>query len=102
MKLKFYVLVSCLVSMLCLVGCNKGDGSFDWGNLFGSGSYSGTEGAGLSGGGEDGAGSDGADSDGGDNSSDAVGLAHHPEPATLGLLGSGLFAYAFLKRRKKK
>ena len=30
------------------------------------------------------------------------GVGHTPEPATVALLGGGLAAYAFLKRKKKK
>lgn len=93
MKLQLCILVSCLVAMTCLCGCKKGDGTFNLGSLFGSGSSSGT---GSAGNGEEGAASGGVDSNG-----DTIGLVHHPEPATLGLLGSGLFAYALLKKRKK-
>ncbi|MFH1244920.1 MAG: PEP-CTERM sorting domain-containing protein [Candidatus Omnitrophota bacterium] len=95
MKLQLLVLLSFLVSMT-LCGCKKGDGAFDLSSLFGTGISAGTTGTGSSGSGEEGSGSGGVDSNG-----DPVGFVHHPEPATLGLLSFGLFAYALLKKRRK-
>lgn len=91
------VLTLCLMAMVLLAGC-KGGGGSSFSSFFGGSSaddpiiLSDLPGGGdTPGGGDDG----GGDDDGG-------GLSHQPEPATIALLGSGLLAYALLRRKKRK
>jgi len=76
----------CAVALFALTGClGAGGGSSSSGG--GGSSYAG--GSSFTGG------------SGGSSGGTLVSTAHNPEPATLGLFGGGLIAYA-LSRRKKK
>lgn len=86
MKYKLAIWTTCLIATIFLAGC-KGSGSGSAGISGGDGIYI----ASLS--------DDGSSVD--DGSNDGNPIAHNPEPATLALLGSGLFAYAFLRKKKK-
>ena len=91
--MKFKLAVLGLMAIVLLAGCK---GGADFSSLFDFGGSSGNDDiviANLPGGG----GSD----DGGSSDNPGGGLIN-PEPATLALLGSGLFAYALLRRRKKR
>lgn len=74
MKSRVIILICCVFAMMLLTGCLGGGGD----SSGSSSSYS---------------------SDSGDKSGD---LPHNPEPATIALLGSGLVAYAFLRKKNKK
>lgn len=101
MSTKITVLVSCLVATLVLAGCNGGGGG-ESASLFGGGSGGSSSGdnivASLFGGG----GGSSTPLGGGSDPIVVSGGVSNPEPATLGLFGSGLFAYAFFKRKMKK
>ena len=83
MKYRLAILIACLLTISLLAGCKESgssaSGSFDSGS---SSFVSGSGGLGSSGG--------------------SVPVGHMPEPATVALLGSGLLAYAFIRRKMKK
>lgn len=92
MKDKLLILPICLIAMvLLLAGCRGGEsGSSFLG--FGDGLVGDGLAGGLAGG------SDNA----GNLGNAGSGSTETPEPATMALLGSGLFAYALFRRKRKK
>lgn len=85
MKYRAALLAMCLISMLMLVGCQYDETNFNTDGGTVSGDGSGTSGNGTT-----------------DGSGNGINTGHSPEPATLGLIGTGLFAYALLRRRKRR
>ena len=97
MRSTLTVLAACLIAMMFLAGCKGGGSSF--GSFFGGddiivSGLPGDDGSGDPGSGDPGSGDPGSGDDGG--------TTHYPEPATIALLGSGLFAYAMYRRKKRK
>jgi len=91
MKHTLPTIAACLLAMALLSGCgDSGSGLSSLFNFGGSSDSDSFVSASLPG--------DGS----GDGSGNSGGIGHMPEPATLGLLGSGLLAYALLRRKKKK
>lgn len=88
MKKLLLLVVMSAVALTLLTGCNKSGSGI---NLSSGGSSS-------TGGGTGGSG----DTGGGTGGTDTPLAAHHPEPATLALLGTGLGAYVMMRRKKKK
>lgn len=90
MKQRMFVLAGLIALTMLLSGCLGGGGGS--GSNGGSAGIGGADMAGLPGGGVGAGGNGGGGIDGNIN----------PEPATVLLLGGGLAAYAFIKRRKLK
>jgi hypothetical protein len=101
MKHTLTSIAACLLAMAFLAGCQETGGS-GLGSFFNSDTSSGDSVASLPstlGGSYTPAAEVSGSS--GDVSGDTGGGIINPEPATLGLLGSGLLAYALIRRRKK-
>jgi len=79
MKVRLALLAFCVIAMFALVGCKT------------SGSSSGSAGSSYS-----------SSNDAGEVGDAPINAMHNPEPATIALLGGGLAAFAFFKRRKRK
>ncbi len=85
MRYKLLTLICCIMMAIMLSGCKGSGGSS-------SASFSGGSG-----------GFDVADSGFDDGYGDGDGSGpYNPEPATVAMLSSGLLAYGFIRRKKKK
>ncbi len=93
MKVNAFLIILCLLSTVMLSGCvgEGGGGSGDsWSSSWSSGSSGGTGDSGSGG------------SNYGEDSGTGASAQHNPEPATMAMIGVGLFAYGILNKKKKK
>jgi len=82
MKTNMFLIVLCLMSAVMLSGCvTEGSGSGDSWSGFSTGS---------------------SGSDYSESSSTGASAHHNPEPATMAMIGTGLFAYGILNKKRKK